>query len=332
MKHACTMDRRSLFLGAAAATMTIPWSSAAQQRAKIQRVGWLAPFSSAEQDNLEEYRRGMREFGYIEGQTVETEYLYADGHIERLPELAATLAAHNVDIIVTVSTPASLAAKKATTTIPIVFVASSDPISTGIVAALARPGGNITGFSLMAADLSAKRLELLQTLLPRLGRMAVLWDISNPGMALRVSETRVAAEKLNIAFHDAGARDLDGLEASFAALSERPTEALLVTTEPFTAWYRDRILAFISRNRLPAMFEDDWPVRAGGLISYGPSIPALYYRTAGYVDRILKGTKPADLPVEQPTTFNLVINLKTAKAFSLEIPPSLLARADEVIE
>ena len=326
------MKRRDLIAGLLVGT-AIPWVSVAQQHAaRVPRIGWLSPYSTAEQDNLEEYRRGMQELGYVEGRTVETEYLYADGHIDRLPDLAAALVAHKVDLIVTVSTPGSLAAKKATATIPIVFVASSDPISTGIVASLARPGGNITGFSLMAADLSAKRLELLQILLQPLGRIAVLWDVSNPGMVLRVRETRLAAEQLKIVFYDAGARDLDGLEASFATLSEQRPDAVLVTTEPFTARYLDRIIAFLSAWHLPAMFEDDWPVRAGGLISYGPSIPALYYRTATFVDRILKGTNPSDLPVEQPTTFKLVINLKTAKAFGIEIPPMLLARADEVIE
>jgi putative tryptophan/tyrosine transport system substrate-binding protein len=325
------MRRRDLIAGLLVGT-TIPWGSVAQQRlTRIPRIGWLSPYS-VEQDNLEEYRRGMQELGYVEGKTVETEYVYADGHIDRLPDLAATLVARKVDLIVTVSTPGSLAAKKATTTIPIVFVASSDPISTGIVSSLARPGGNITGFSLMAADLSAKRLELLQTLLQPLGRIAVLWDISNPGMALRVRETQLAAQQLKIAFYDAGARDLEGLEASFVTLSEQRPDAVLVTTEPFTNRYLDRIIAFFSAKRLPAMFEDDRPVRAGGLVSYGPSIPALYFRTATLVDRILKGTSPSELPVEQPTTFKLVVNLRTAKAFGVEVTPLLLARADEVIE
>jgi putative tryptophan/tyrosine transport system substrate-binding protein len=169
-------------------------------------------------------------------------------------------------------------------------------------------------------------------LLPSLTRIAVLWDSSNPGMALRVRETRLAADELKIAFYDAGARDLDSLEVSFATLAEQRPEALLVTAEAFTVRHRDRIVDFTLRRRIPTMFEDEWPVRAGGLMSYGPSVPAMFYRAAIYVDRILKGTKPADLPVEQPSTFQIVINLKTAKTLGIEISPSLLARADEVIE
>ena len=205
-----------------------------------------------------------------------------------LPGLAATLVTHKVDLIVTVGTPGCLAAKAATKTIPIVFASSSDPLSTGVVDNLARPGGNITGLSSMAADLSAKRLELLQMLLPGISRIAVLWDASNPGMALRVRETQLAADRSTIAFQDAGARDLDGLEASFAELAERPPEALLVTAEAFTIRHRDRIVDFTMRNGIPTMFEEQRPVRVGGLVSYGPSNSKMFYRAATYVDKILQ--------------------------------------------
>jgi putative ABC transport system substrate-binding protein len=238
-------------------------------------------------------RRRRQAAAPAEAQTIKTEYLYADGRVDRLAELAKTLVAHRPDIIVTAGTPGCLAAKEATTTIPVVFAASSDPLSTGVVSNLARPGGNITGLSLMAADLSAKRFELLQMLLPRLSNVAVLWDASNPGMALRVRETQRAAEQASIGVYDAGARNLDGLEASFAALSSRSPEALLVTAEPFTMLHRDRIVAFTLRNRIPTMFEEQWPVRGGGLISYGASIPKLFHRAASYVDKILKGAKPS---------------------------------------
>ena len=184
----------------------------------------------------------------------------------------------------------------------------------------------------MATELSAKRLELLQMVVPSVRNIAVLWDSSNPGMALRVRETRLAAEQLNVAFLDSGVRDLDGLEAIFAALSAKRPEALLVTTEPFTRTHRKRILDFTTENRIPAMYEDGSFVRAGGLISYGPYTPSLFHSAAGYVDKILKGAKPADLPVEQPTKFQLIINAKTVRDLNLEIPPALLARADEVIE
>ena len=274
----------------------------------------------------------MRELGYVEGRTIQTEYVYADGRADRLSELAATLVADMVEIIVTAGTPGCLAAKQATSVIPIVFAFSGDPLSTGIVASLARPGGNITGLSLMASDLSAKRLELLQSAVPSLKRIAVLWDHSNPGMALRVRETQLAAEQLKVAFFDAGARDLEGLQASFAALSEARPEALVVTAEPFTMMHRDRILDFAMTNGIPAIYEDGEVARAGGLMAYGPSIQKMFHRAAGYVDKIIRGAKPADLPVEQPTTFELVINLKTAKAIGLSIPQSFLWRADEVIE
>ncbi|MBI1778054.1 MAG: ABC transporter substrate-binding protein, partial [Proteobacteria bacterium] len=274
----------------------------------------------------------MRELGYIEGRTVETEYLYADAQFVPLSGLAATLVAHKVDIIVTWSTPGGLAAKQATTTIPIVFAVISDPISAGVVASLARPGVNITGLSLMGTDLSAKRIELLQILVPNISLVGVLWDASNLGMAPRVREAQLAAGQLRVGFYDAGSHGLDGLEASFAMLSERRPEALLVTAETFTNYHRDRILDFTMRNRIPAIYEDARFARAGGLMAYGTNIPALFRRAATYVDKILNGANPADLPVEQPTKFELVINLKTAKALGLTVPPLLLASADEVIE
>jgi putative tryptophan/tyrosine transport system substrate-binding protein len=326
------MRRRTLLFALGVGAVAAPLTSFAQQPSKLPRIGWLVPGSRTTQDNLEEYRRAMRELGYIEGRTVETEYVYADGQFDRLLALAATLVAHNVDLIVTAGTPGCLAAKQATATIPIVFAVSSDPLGTGVVASLARPGGNITGLSLMATDLSAKRFELLHMLLPRVKRAAVLWHSANPGMALRVREAQVAAEQLKIEFFDAGARDLESLEASFAMLAERRPDALLVTTEAFTNRHRDRIVDFAMRHRIPAMYEEERFVRAGGLISYGPSVAKMFGRVATYVDKILKGTKPADLPVEQPSTFDLVINAATAKALGLNIPPALLAQADEVID
>jgi putative ABC transport system substrate-binding protein len=326
--------RRTLLVALGTAALAAPLKTFAQQHSgKSPRIGWLVPTTQSEWERLlEEYRGGMRELGYIEGRTVETEYVYADGQFDRLPGLAAQLVEHKVDIIVTASTPASLAAKRATAKIPIVFAGSSDPISTGVVASLAHPGGNVTGLSLMASDLSAKRLELIHILVPRVSRMAVLWDSSNPGMALRVRETRAAAEQSKVAFFDAGAHDLDGLEAMFAELLRRHPEALLVTAEPFTIEHRARILDFMTRNAIPCMYEESRFVEAGGLMSYGPSVPDLFRRSALYVDKIIKGANPADLPVEQPTKFELVINLKTAKALGLTVPDSILVRADKVIE
>jgi putative ABC transport system substrate-binding protein len=327
------LNRRTLLVALGLAAFAVPDSSAQQHSGKRPQIGWLVPTTHAEWDGLlEEYRRGMRELGYFEGRTVETEYVYADGQYERLPDLAAKLVERKVDLIVTASTPAIIAAKRATEKIPIVFAASSDPISTGVVASLARPGGNITGLSLMASDLSAKRLELLHALVPRLNRVAVLWDSSNPGMTLRVKETRAAAEQSKILFFDAGARDLNELTVMFAELLQLRPLALVVTAEPFTMEHRTRILDFITRNAIPGMYEDSRFVQAGGLISYGPSVRDLFRRSASYVDKILKGANPADLPVEQPSEFELMINLNAAQALGLTVPESILVRADKVIE
>jgi ABC-type uncharacterized transport system substrate-binding protein len=327
------LNRRTLLMALGTAAVRPPYSFAQQNSGKLPRIGWLVPGRQAEQESiLEEYRRGMRELGYVEGRTVETEYLYADGRLDRLSGLAAKLVRDKVDVIITVSTPASLAAKRATDKIPVVFAASADPISSGVVTSLAYPGGNVTGLSLMASDLSAKRLELIRTLVPQVSQIAVLWDSSNPGMALRVRETRAAAEQSQIGFFDAGVHDLDGLEIMFGELSKRRPEALLVTAEPFTMEYRARILDFMTRNATPAMYEESRYVEAGGLMSYGPNMRDLYRRSATYVDKILKGANPATLPVEQPTNFELVINLNTAKALGLTIPGSFFVRADNMID
>jgi ABC-type uncharacterized transport system substrate-binding protein len=327
------LNRRILFAVVGAALIEARNSSAQRHSGNRPRIGWLVPTTQAEWEGLlEEYRIGMRELGYIEGQTVETEYLYADGHFDRLPDLLGKLVQHNVDLIVTGSTPATLAAKRATDKIPIVFAASSDPLSTGIVSSLAHPGGNVTGLSLMAADLSAKRLELIHTLVPQLGQVAILWDSSNPGMALRVRETKAAAEQSKVVFFDAGARNLDELAAMFVELAKRRPLALVVTAEPFTAEHRARILEFAARNGIPAMYEEGRYVEAGGLISYGPSVRDLFHRSANFVDKILKGANPANLPVEQPTKFELVINLNSAKALGITVPDSILVRADKLVQ
>ena len=327
------LNRRTLLVTLGASAFAQSSSFAQQHPRKPPRIGWLVPTTQSEWDGLlEEYRRGMRELGYIEGRTVETEYLYADGHFDRLPDLAAKLVERKVDLIVTASTPAIIAAKRATDKIPVVFAASSDPLSTGVVTSLAKPGGNITGLSLMASDLSAKRLELIHALVPRVNNIAVLWDSSNPGMALRVRETRAAAESSKIDFFDAGARNLDELTAMFAELSKRKPLALVVTAEPFTMEHRSRIVDFMTQNAIPAIYEESRFVEAGGLMSYGPSAADLFRRSASYVDKILKGANPASLPVEQPTKFELVINRKTAKSLGITVPDAILLRADKLIE
>jgi putative tryptophan/tyrosine transport system substrate-binding protein len=272
------------------------------------------------------------ELGYVEGKNVVIERRSADGNAELLAGLAADLVRQQVDVIVTAGTPAGFAAKKATSTIPIVLGANSDPVGVGLVASLARPGGNATGNSLMAPDLSAKRLEILHTLAPEISRIAILWDSSNPGMAERVRETKIAADQSHVLLHTVGPRNLNELDTAFADLLNARPDALLVTAEAFTRQHLVRILDFANNNKIPAMFEDSSYVAAGGLMSYGPDYQDVFRKAAVFVDKILKGAKPADLPIEQPTKFELVINLKTAKAIGLSVPPTLLTTADKVIE
>jgi ABC-type uncharacterized transport system substrate-binding protein len=314
----------ALFGGAAAAW---PLAARAQQRFKIGLLdtGLGTAFT-------EPFMRKLVELGYVEGRNVVIERKSAEGNPERLKDLAAELVRHQVDVIVTAGTPAGFAAKTATSTIPIVLGANSDPVGVGLVASLARPGGNLTGNSLMAPDLSAKRLDILRTLAPGITRFAILWDSSNPGMAKRVHETKMAADQSHVFLHPVGPRNLEQLDAAFAELSNARPDALLVTAEAFTRRYLARILDFANSSKIPAMFEDSAYVEAGGLMSYGPDYQAVFQKAAIFVDKILKGAKPADLPIEQPTKFELVINLQTAKALGLEIPPTLLALADRVME
>jgi putative ABC transport system substrate-binding protein len=302
----------------------------AQQAGKIHKVGYLSPslpsvYSPLLFDNL-------RELGWIEGKNVTFEYRFAENRLERLPELAAELVRLNVDVIVAVGTLGPLAAKRATTTIPIVMLSAGDPLGTGLVDSLARPGGNVTGMSLMVPDLGGKRLELLKELLPRLSRVAVFWNAANPYPAIVFKETQAAGRTLGIEVHSLEVRGPDDLDGAFAAARQQHPDALISVEDPLTFTYRKRIADFAVAEQLPSLHGFSEEVKAGALISYGANQPDLIRRAAAYVDKILKGAKPADLPVQQPTTFELVINLKTARALGLEIPATLLARADEVIE
>lgn len=321
--------RRRDFLSLLGTTMACwPLSAHAQQRFKIGllETGGDNSFFTVP------FIHKLEELGYVEGKNLVIERRPADGNAERLKEFAAELVQARVDVIVTIGTPAGFAAKQATTTIPIVLGANSDPVGVGLVASLARPGGNITGNSLMASDLSAKRLEILRRLDPAISRFAILWDSSNPGMAKRVRETEVAADQSHVLLHTVGPRNLEELDAAFADLLSQHPDALLVTTEAFTRKYQARILDFANGNKIPAMFEDDSFVEAGGLMSYGPDYQEVFRTAAVFVSKIFKGAKPADLPIEQPTAFALVLNLKTAKTIGREIPPNLLALANRVIE
>jgi len=304
-----------------------PLAASAQQSF---RIGLLN--SGASTFFIDPFVGKLQELGYREGRNIVIERKFAEGNRERLKEFAAELVRQHVDVIVTIGTPAGFAAKQATGTIPIVFGAISDPVGVGLVTSLARPGGNATGNSLMAPELSAKRLEILRTLKPGISRFAILWDSSNPGMAERVRETEIAADRSHVLLHTVGPRTPAELEAAFTELLDRRPDALLVTTEAFTRQHLARILDFAGQNRIPAMFEDSSFVEAGGLMSYGPDYQEVFRTAAVLVGKILKGAKPADLPIEQPTTFQLVINLKTAKALGIDIPPNLLAMADRVIE
>jgi ABC-type uncharacterized transport system substrate-binding protein len=321
------MQRREFIILLGSATVLLPLAARAQQRFKIGLLdtGLGASFSVP-------FMRKLEQLGYIDGKNIVIERKSAEGKPELLKSLAEDLVRAQVDVIVTAGTPAGFAAKKATSTIPIVLGANSDPVGVGLVASLAHPGGNATGNSLMAPDLSAKRLAILHTLSPGLSRFAILWDSSNPGMAARVRETRIAADQSHVLLHTVGPTTLDELDAAFADLLNARPDALLVTAEPFTRLHLTRILDFAKNNKIPAMFEDSSFVVAGGLVSYGPDYEDVFQKAAIFVDKIFKGAKPNDLPIEQPTKFELVVNLKTAEALGLEIPPNLLALADRVVQ
>ena len=305
----------------------------AQQPAKIQRIGYLtANSSSVELPRIETFRQGLRAFGYIEGQNIAIDYRFTDGKFERLPDIAAELVRLKVDVLVANTTNAALAAKHATSTIPIFFMGVSDPIEAGLVESLARPGGSITGLTNIAPVLSGKRLELLKETVPKLSRVAVLWDPQNPGSTPQWKESELAGKELGLRLHSMRVSRADKFESAFKEAIEAHSAALAVTLNPLANSNQKRVVELAAKNRLPAIYAQEGFVDAGGLMSYGPSFAADGRDAARLVDKILKGAKPADLPVEQPTKFTLMINLKTAKALGLTIPPVVLMRAEKVIK
>jgi putative tryptophan/tyrosine transport system substrate-binding protein len=310
-----------------------PFASAlAQESARIATVGFLLMTTGPDNDSvLAIVRWKLAELGYVEGQNIRFEYRGANGQVDRLPSLAEELVHLNVDVIVAVATPEVQAAQQATRKIPIVMVAVVDPVATGFVASLARPGGNITGLSLLSAELSGKRLELLKEVVPGVSRVAVLWNPTNPSNVLQLGATKAAAQALGVQLHPLEVRGPQDVESAFQAATRGRAGALIALDDPLIITYRTRIVALAAKNRLPAMYGLTGYAKAGGLITYGPNIPDLFRQAAVFVGKILKGAKPTDLPVEQPTKFELVINLKTAKALGLAIPESILLRADEVI-
>jgi ABC-type uncharacterized transport system substrate-binding protein len=326
------MERRA-FVAGAVSVVAAPLAAEAQAP-KVPRVGYVFGLPSSESRHLlEAFRQGLRELGYLEGQNVTLEGRWAEGRTERLPELVAELVRLPVDILVVESGLAGLAAKKATQTIPIVMAPVGDPVGSGLVVSLGRPGGNITGVSLFAPDLSGKRLELLQEAVPKVSRVGVLWNPTNPNSAAQLRQTEVAARALGVRLlQPLPVRGPDEFASAFSALVNERAEALNVLADGLFLTQRRRIAELAIKGRLPTMSGDTGFAEAGGLMNYGPSITDGVRSAATYVDKILKGAKPTDLPVEQPTKFELVINLKTAKALGLTIPPSVLARADEVIQ
>ena len=328
------MDRRAFLWALAGCVLVAPITAEAEQAGKVARIGWLAqgsPSTDASTDSREAFRQGMRELGYIEGQNMATEERWAEGRAERLPNFAAELVSLKVDVIVAGGTLAPLAAMRATQTIPIVLGAAGAPVETGLVSSLAKPGRNVTGLSNHSADLTGKRLQLLKEIVPGITRVAVLWNASNPVAEVVFRETEAAAQTLALRVQSLEVRGPDDFEKALPA-ALRGAGALFLIDDPLVFTARLRIANFATMNRLPMTAFYKPFSEAGGLMSFGANLADLFRRAAIYVDKILKGVKPGDLPVEQPTKYELVINLKTAKALGLTIPPSLLQRADQVIE
>jgi putative ABC transport system substrate-binding protein len=325
------MKRRKFItlLGSAA----VAWSltARAQQPGKLPTIGFLAANPSIESQRVAAFVQRLRELGWIDGRNLAIEYRWAEGRNERYVESAAEFVRLKVAVIVTVATPPTLAAKEATAVIPIVFAAASDPVGTGIVASLARPGGNVTGLANQISDTGGKKLELLREAVPGLRRLAIMANVGNPASVLDMGEAQGSARALGLEVIKSEIRRAEDISPAFEALKDR-ADALYVCVDPLVNTNRVRINILAAGARLPTMHGLREYVEAGGLMSYGPNLPDLLRRAAEFVDKILRGGKPADIPVEQPTKFDLVINLTTAKALGLEIPPTLLARADEVIE
>jgi putative ABC transport system substrate-binding protein len=325
---------RSTFLGTlAGGLLAAPFTAEAQPAGKVSRIGYLSASSSTSNPRiLEAFRQGLRDLGWVESQNLVIEYRWAEGRFDRLADLAAELVRLKVDLIVAAPAPPALAAKKATGTIPIAFMGAGDPVGQGLVASLARPGGNVTGLSYgVGSTILAKDLELLKEAVPKVRRVAVLFNPASPTASI-TSEVKDAARSLGLQLQLVEARGPGEFDGAFAAMARERVGALFVVQDPAFIPQRARLADLAAKNRLPTILTQGEDAEAGGLMSYGPKLSDLWRRAATYVDKILKGAKPADLPVEQPTKFELVINLKTAKALGLTISPSLLQRADEMIQ
>jgi putative ABC transport system substrate-binding protein len=327
------MRRREFILLTGSAALC-SFSAHAQQAGKVPRIGYLGVTSASDRPPLlDTFRQGLRERGWIEGQNIGIDYRFAEGRLDRLPELAAELVRLKVDVIVSLGTQGVTAARDATTTIPIVMIGVRDPVGTGLIASLARPGGNITGVSGSAGlEIVAKQLELLKETVPTIRRVAILSNPANAYHQLAIKELDVAARSLGMQLQFLEARGPNEFDGAFAAMARERAGALLVLSDVIFNDHRARLVDLAAMNRLPTAYGIRESVEAGGLLSYGPSFLDFYRRSTAYVDKVLKGDKPAGLPVEQPTKFELVINLRTARTLGIEIPPTLLSRADEVFE
>jgi putative tryptophan/tyrosine transport system substrate-binding protein len=305
----------------------------AQQPTKIPRIGYLSTVSpAANVTRIEALRQGLRELGYVDGKNIVIEWRYAEGKVDRLPSLAAELVRLKVDVIITAASPPTRAAKELTRTIPIVMAFDDDPVGSGFVASLARPGGNVTGLSSLALEIGGKQLELLKEIIPRLSRVAILGTSTVPHYTNLVKEIALVANAVEVKVQEVDVLNVSDIEKAFGGASKADAGAVLVIGSPILNSHRTQVVVLAAKSRLPATYSRPEYVQDGGLLYYGTSFPDLFHRAATYVDKILKGAKPADLPIEQPTKFELIINMKAAKQIGLTIPPNVLARADRVIK
>ena len=327
------MDRRQFIIGSTLGLLAAPLAADGQQPTRVPRIGLLSSFSPSDTVRWHEaFRQGLRDLGWVEGKNISIEYRYAEGRYDRLPDLAASLVRLKVDIIVATVTADALAAKNATRAIPIVMASVGDPVASGLVESLARPGGNVTGLSQIARELVGKRLELLKEIVPRLSRVAVLWDPQEASSTLGWKEIQLPAQALGVQLHSLEVRSPNDFNKAFEDATRARAGALAIMPTLVVATHFKRIADLAAKSRLPSIYHRREFVDSGGLMAYGVDRSDMFRRAATYVDKILKGAKPADLPIEQPTKFELVLNLKTARALGLTIPPSLLIRADYVIE
>ena len=334
--HQGTQMIAKAFIIVAAFTISVlitPSASQAQHKGHVPRVGYLGTSSaSLEAELVNAFREGLRERGYVEGQNIVVEYRWAEGNYQRFPDLIADLVKLKVDLILTAGTPGALAAKRATQTIPIVMAVTGDAVATGLVSSLARPGGNLTGLTTMAPELEGKRLEILRELVPKLATLVVLLNTSNPFTAIQSEQTKISAKSLGIQVQPIDLQRPEDLKDAFARFARQRPDAMTMVADRFLLAHRAEIVEFVAKTRVPAMYPYRDFVVAGGLMSYAPSYEDLFRRSATYVDKILRGAKPSDLPIEQPTKFEFLVNVKTAKTLGVPIPPSLLLRADHVFE